>query len=199
LEAHPDYEKLRGEKIVFALERSGRREAAKKEGGEAVAGKPAPDSGVVVAVVGDKKITLSELKKEFANSPPEVQASYTGPEGIKRFLEQYVGVELLYQSALRRGFDQEPNFPEVLQRARKEVLVQRVLDEDIGRNIAITTAEVNRFYNENKMMFGGRLFEQVAQQAAFLLRQKKEQEGYKQLVANLGITEKVQILDDRLK
>jgi len=199
LEAHPDYEKLRGEKIVFALERSGRSEAAKKEGGETSAGKAAQDTGMVVAIVGDKKITLSELKKEFANTPPEVQATYTGLEGIKGFLEQYVGVELLYQSALRRGFDKEPNFPEVLQRARKEVLVQRVLDEDIGRNIAITTAEVNRFYNENKMMFGGRPFEQVAQQAAFLLRQKKEQEGYRQLVAKLGQAEKVQVFADRLK
>ncbi len=198
LDASPEYEKERAEKIVFALERSGRSELAKREGGYA-APTGAADTSRVLAAVGDRKITRAELEKEFSAAPPEVQATYAGPEGLNRFLEQYVGIELLYQSALRRGFDKDPNFPQLMERARKEALVQRVLNEDIGRNMTVTPAEVNRFYNENKAAFGGRPLAEVSQQAAFLLRQRKEQEGYKDLVSRLGKTEKVQFFDEQKK
>ena len=115
LAPHPEYEKERAEKIVFALERSGRTDWAKKETVPSSPPGQAPDTGIVVAVVGARKISRAELEKEFASTPPEVQATFTGPDGMKKFLEQYVGVELLYQSARRRGFDREPNFPEAME------------------------------------------------------------------------------------
>lgn len=198
LDPHPDYEKERAEKIVFALERSGRSDLAKKESKPSSGAQP-PDTGIVAATIGERKITKAELEREFAATPPEIQAAYAGPDGIKKFLEQYVGVELIYQSALRRGFDKEPNFPEVVARARKEALVQRALDEDINRGIRLTPAEVSRFYEENKTMFGGRPLAEVSRQAAYFLRQKKEQEGYKQLVLRLGKAEKVQFFPARLQ
>jgi hypothetical protein len=198
LDPHPDYERDRAEKLVFALERSGRSEFAKQESGYIPPG-GTPDTGEVLAAFGSRRITRAELEKEFAAAPPEVQATYAGPDGKRKFLEQYVSIELVHQSALRRGFDQDPNFPHLMERARREALVQRVLDEDIGRHITITEAEVSRFYDENKAAFGGRPLAEVSQQAAFLLRQKKEQEGYKELVSRLGKAEKVQFFDEQKK
>jgi hypothetical protein len=107
-------------------------------------------------------------------------------------------LELLYESAKRRGYDNDSAALTYARRAQKEYATERVINEEIADRVMVTPDEAKKFYEQNKKQFGGKPFAPVADSVTALVRANKQKELYLQTIQNLWEKEKVQVFDERL-
>lgn len=202
LDPKSEFQKELSQRIVTSYERLGRTDEAKRELEKATALETKPVSAPekeVVATIGKRQITRKELERELQFVPPEVRQNFPDTkEGRRNFLNQYLGLELLYESAKRRGYADDSAAITYGQRAQKEYATERVITEDIAARVAVTPDEVKKFYEQNKKKFGGKPFSAVADSVTSLVRANKQKELYLQTIQNLWEKEKVQVFDERL-
>lgn len=154
----------------------------------------------VVAKIGDRIITLQDLHDEIQKLPQEMQKQYTLPEQKLEFLKQYVAKELLYNTALRRGYDQDPDLLKNLDLMRRELIVQRLVEEEIKGKIKITEAERQLYYESNKDRYakegepgdGGEITRDKIESD---MQREKEQSAYQELMQKALQAQEVQIFD----
>jgi tetratricopeptide (TPR) repeat protein len=174
----------------------------------------------VVAKIGDRLITLQDLHDEIQSLPPDMQKKYESPKEQLQFLQQYVARELLYGTALRRGYDQDQQIREGIDRVRKELMVQKLVSEEVKDKVQISDAECQLYYEAHKAQYevkggqsaagsaaagsGGRAHVGSSQDFATIhpriesdLRKEKEQEAYQKLMQKTLAAEanEVQIFD----
>ncbi len=202
LDPKSELQKELSQKIVACYERLGRIDEAQRELEKATALEPQkglPPAKEVVATIGKRQITKAELEREWQFVPPEVRQNFPNtPDGRRNFLNQYIGLELLYESAKRRGYDSDTAAVTYARRAQKEYATERVMREDITDKIQVTPEETRKFYERNKRQFGGKPFAAVADSVTAFVRANKQKELYLQTIQNLWEKEKVQIFDERL-
>lgn len=99
-------------------------------------------SGTPLMKVGDSTITREMVDQTFLGLPQEEQVKYLDRAGRRQLVDNLVTVELLYQEALRQKLDQEPQVRLKLERARRQILV----DELINRSIM--PADLYRMFQE---------------------------------------------------
>jgi tetratricopeptide (TPR) repeat protein len=153
--------------------------------------------GVVVARIGDRKITMTDLENEIERLPPSVQAQFKDKASKLRFLQQYVGAELLYDTALRRGFDKDKDVMEGAFQMKKQLMINKLLTEQIPQNIEASESEIKLYYDAHKEDFGDKKLDEVKSQIESELKRQKQQEAYNKLVTKMMEAEKVKIYDDQ--
>ncbi len=95
-----------------------------------------------MARVGASSLTRLELE---AQVPGEA-----GPEQRRRFVEDWVRRQLLYQEALERQVHERPRIQRLVEQAREDVIVAAYLDSEFGsRSIEIDPGEVQSYYDGN--------------------------------------------------
>lgn len=110
------------------------------------------ERAMVVAKIGDFKITLGEVERQLASQPAFARARYRTFDKKVEFLNNLVQFELLAMEAQKRGYDADPDV--VL--AMKRAMIQRFTATDLQKLVtasAITDAELQQFYDNNKTMF----------------------------------------------
>jgi len=116
---------------------------------------------------GSVTVTTQDVDAEVAKAPPEVRSQL---ERNRLFL--------LEQLATKRLVPVEADqWAKATKRDAKETEAARVQAYlgSIVAGVAISDAELHRFFDENKSMFGGASFEQVKPQlTSYLLSQKRE-------------------------
>jgi len=153
--------------------------------------------GVVVARIGDREITMTDLENEIEKLPPSVQAQFKDETSKLRFLQQYVGAELLYDTALRRGFDKDKDVVEGVFQMKKQLMINKLLTEQIPQNIEASENDVKLYYDAHKADFGDKKLGEVKSQIESELKRQKQQEAYNKLVMKMMEAEKVKIYDDQ--
>jgi len=162
----------------------------------------------VVAKIGDRLITLQDLHDEIQKLPPSMQKKYESSKEQLQFLQQYIARELLYGTALRRGYDQDQQIREDLDRVRKELMVQKLVSEEIKAKVQISDAECQLYYEAHKDRYqekgsqsaaGGRGvdFTTLRPRVEADFRKEKEQAAYQELMQKTlsGQANEVQIFD----
>ncbi len=104
--------------------------------------------GEPVAVVGDVKLTQGDLDRMLANDAFEEKSV----EARRRAVTRWVNRELLYQEALRRDCDGDPVVRFQLQTARRDILVNALIDR-LQSDSPVTEEQITRFYEENRNIF----------------------------------------------
>lgn len=187
--------------LVICFERMGRSLEAQKQLERSTdldqtsAGKK---GGVVVAKIGDREITMAELEEEIEMLPPSIQEQFKQKKGKLKFLQSYVGSELLYHMALRRGFDKDTEVKEGVARFRKQMMMNKVLAEEIPQDFEISENEIKLYYDAHTEEFEGKKLDEVRPQIEAALKKMKQEEAYNRLVGRLTQAEKVTIFDDQL-
>ncbi len=153
--------------------------------------------GVVVARIGDREITLNELEDEIEKFPPSVQAQFKGKEGKLKFLQSYIGSELLYHTALRRGLDKDKKIKEGVFRFKKQMMINELLDEEIPQDAQISENEIKLYYDAHKDEFKDQKLDEVRSQIESELKKMKQQEAYDKLIKRMMEAERVKIYDDK--
>jgi len=124
--------------LIFALSACAKKEEQK---------------GPYLAKVGTVKITQADLDREMKNLPEFAQALFAGSEGKEKFLDELVKKEMLYQEALKKGLDKNPEFVSKVGDFRKISLVGMLLEQVIEEKAKLTDQDIKDYYEKNKEDF----------------------------------------------
>jgi hypothetical protein len=146
-------------RIIACLERLGKSNAAASLLKEtaSIKGIESPIEslpGDTVAVIGDKVTTTGDLDRFFAyyrqSLPIEEQQKTATLNDKLAFLRDYVKGEVLYNSAKLQNLDQDRQIIEISFIQKKELMIRKLLETEIQKNINITDEQIKSFYDENK-------------------------------------------------
>jgi peptidyl-prolyl cis-trans isomerase C len=98
-----------------------------------------------IAKIGDKIITKDDIQA----IPEAMRQMYLGAEGLERFIVK----QILYQEALKKGIDKDPEYLKMVDYWKKKLLVETLLNKEITEKIIIEDKEVAEYYEKNKERF----------------------------------------------
>jgi len=108
----------------------------------------------VVAVVNGKEIKESDIDAVIDALPQEAQNLRNDEKFRKVVLENLIKEELLVQEAEREGLDKDPKVKEEIERARRQILVQALLQRHVKpKEVSVSEEEMKKFYEKNKKSF----------------------------------------------
>jgi len=202
-----------GKRIVNCLERLQRSQDAQRVLEKETALKPEEikehKPGTVIATIGKKEITQGDLDFEIEQLPPYLQTQLNSRESKIEFLQQYLAEELLYDSAKRKNLENDKEIIEGAFRAKKSLMAQKILREEIQKMVSINQSDIELYYKANKEKYAekdkdGKItrqktFQESAEQVAQDLFQERQQEAYHQLLERLMKAEDVTIYDKRIQ
>ena len=119
-----------------------------------VGGKAKAPTGQVVADVGDREITMRDLRAEAPTlNTTDVNVRHQADQAT---LRNMVGRTILAKAARDQGLDKTPDFEMARKRLEDTLLVQS-LQQKIAKNVpAVTDDEAQRFVSENPDIFAQR-------------------------------------------
>jgi len=147
-----------GSKIVACLERLGRFAQAQysldARSSLDKAGRDEFKGDEVVARVGNDVITLGELDEAIDALPEWMRSAVEDPAQKRAFLEQYVAEELIYQKAKRLELDKDPSVRKQAERATRQLMIQKVLEDEIKAKVKISDDDVDLYYRAHVDRYG---------------------------------------------
>ncbi len=102
-------------------------------------------SGKTLVSVNGKKITEGDV--EFLGKiNPRIKAQLASPAGKKRILDNLVEQELLYQEAVKKGINRDPEVRAKAELYRRVIVAQSLLDKELKE-------EAKKYYDEHPEEF----------------------------------------------
>ncbi len=201
-----------GKRIVNCLERLERSQDAQRVLNKETALKQDEikehKPGEVICTIGDKKMTHGDLDFEISQLPPYMQNQFEEKQQKIQFLKQHIAQELLYDSAKRKGLDKDEEILEGTFRAKKGLMAQKILNEEIQKMINVSEDDVEMYYKANLEKYTekddeGKVtrqksFQEVAQQAANDMIREKQEKAYSLLLERLMKAENVEIFESKI-
>ena len=202
-----------GKRIVNCLERLERAQDAQRVLNKETALKPDEvqehKPGEVIAKIGDKIISQGDLDFEINQLPPYIQSQINNKEKKLEYLQQYIAEELLYDSAKRKGLENDKDVIAAAFRAKKKLMAQKILSEELQGKIDINEADVELFYKANKEKYvekdesgktiRQKAFQECAQQVAQDLYLDRQEKAYRELIIRLNKAENVKIYEQKVR
>lgn len=165
--------------------------------------------GAVVAKIGKQEITQGDLDFEINRLPSYLKPKFNTKEKKLEFLKQYLATELLYDTAKRKGLDKDKEVIEGAFQAKKNLMVQKMLQEEIGQKAKVDKSDVELYYKANKDKYAEKdkqgnvkrqkSLDEVREQVTKDLINEKQQQAYDQLIQRLMRAENVEIYEDRIQ
>jgi tetratricopeptide (TPR) repeat protein len=192
-----------GKNLIACLEKMGRLVDAKRELDKAVdldSVYAAHEGETMVAKIGDVPVFLSDLDNEIQNLPLKTQQQFLGKEGKMEFLNQYIGLELMYRAAVRAGLDADRDVVKKKKSLEKHILIEKYIAEHVVPEINIDTSDVKNYYLANKdEKYGGKTYDEIRTQVFIDYQQEKAQQAFNDYIAKLAAVENVQIFAENIK
>lgn len=107
----------------------------------------------VLATVGSVKITQADYEKELQGLPEYAQVMFEGEGGREKFLDEIIKKEILYQEAVKKGYDKDAEFQKKLDEFRKLTLISQLFEKEIMAKAKVSDQDVKDFYEKNKQDF----------------------------------------------
>jgi len=204
-------------KIVACLEKLGKSVDAEREmskaasltGQEKEEASELKENDIVIARIGDRNITIGEINKEIERFPMPMRDTFKEKGKKMEFLGQYVAGELLYDSAKRRGLDNDKKVIEAFDFSKKQLMIEKLVEEEVDLKLGVPSEEdFKSYYEANKDKYmeekkdeSGKTinlqqdFEQVKDRVKVDCMIMKRQEKIKSLLDGLRKTKDVFIYD----
>lgn len=112
-------------------------------------------SDEVIASVGDWQVTVSEFRetlKSLKETAQEHNLDINNPIIKRRFLDQMVRKEILYQAGKLLGIGQNPQLKEMPEAAQKDAISQ-VMYNTLMKDVQVTENDMQQFYQQNQEAF----------------------------------------------
>lgn len=164
--------------------------------------------GAVIAKIGKRQITTGDLEFEINQLPPYVRSQFDDKSKKADFLKQYIATELFYDTAKRKGLDRDKDVIDAAFQAKKNFMVQKLLQEEISQEVNVDESDVELYYKASKDNYAtkddeGNItsykpLEQVKQNVMQDLIQERQKEAYDRLVQRMMRAEAVEVYEDRL-
>lgn len=199
--------------IVACLERLERSADAQQALAESAALDPTEipkkRPGAVVARIGNREITQGDLDFEISQLPPYMQSEFQDREKKLEFLKGYIATELLYDTAKRKGLDQDKDVIAGTFQAKRGLMVNKLVQEEIAQKIELDEETLQLYFQAHKEHYAVRdddgniieekLYQDVREQVAKDYSQEKFQENYESLVQRMMKAEETQIFERAIK
>ncbi len=164
--------------------------------------------GEVLAEIGERKITQGDLDFEIMRLPVYLQENFKEKAKKQELLKQMVLQELLYDSAKRKGLDQDKEVLDGAFRAKKTMMAEKILQQELKSKVQIEPQDVELYYlahkdkytekDDNGKQVRQKSLQEVQQQAAQDLAMERQQKAYQEYAARLMKAENVKIYDKRI-
>ncbi|MFA5142848.1 MAG: peptidyl-prolyl cis-trans isomerase [Candidatus Omnitrophota bacterium] len=105
----------------------------------------------VLARVSSTVITEKDLKARITKMPAYYQNIVS--KNPKRYVEDIIVETLCYEEGVRRGIDRDKEVKELVNEARKKIVMAKLVKNDVEDKIAVTEDEMKKFYDEHKDEF----------------------------------------------
>jgi len=102
----------------------------------------------VLANVSNKAITTKDFERRIARLPAYYRD--IADKNKKRFLDEYVMETIFYEEAVRKGIDRDREVKDILEEAKKKILITKLLKNEVDDKIQISDGEVTQFYEDHK-------------------------------------------------
>ena len=165
--------------------------------------------GEVVAKIGKRRITTGDLEHELSQLPPYLRTQYNDKSKKIEFLRRFITTELLYDSAKRKGLERDKDVIEATFQAKKEFMAQKLLEDEISKDIDIKDSDVELYYQANKEKYaekdnegkvvGTKPLAEVKTKVMQDVIRAKQKEAYDLLIQRLMRAENVEIFDDKVQ
>ncbi|MBU1078752.1 MAG: hypothetical protein KKH98_15755 [Spirochaetes bacterium] len=188
------------QKIIACLENSGRSREAQLalEASTSLKAEKKRKGERIIAKIDSDMITESDFNRWFDQLPQEIRRNYSSRESKKELLRQYVGQELMYRMAIRKGFQ---NDPEILNKSfeiKKSLIMQKLMQEELLDKIRIGQKEVETYYKANRDRYKKPLQDIISIVKQDIM-QEKIAEKSQEMLSRMIRANSVQIFDDNLK
>ena len=110
----------------------------------------------VLAVVGDKTITVGDFEERVASFPPQVASQLEKKENKIKLLNQMIDEQVLVNEAMRRNYDDKKNFKEELEKQKRGLLVALLLKDEVEEKVSVKDSDVKKYYDDNDDKFSER-------------------------------------------
>lgn len=109
-----------------------------------------PGSEVLVSV-GKDKITVGEFNDRIESLPERYReiVKTRKPE----YMQELINDTLLYQEALRRNLDEDKDAQQVIEEAKRKILIARLIKDEADSSGGVTEEDIAVFYNDNKARY----------------------------------------------
>ena len=116
-----------------------------------------PRSGEIVAAIGERNITMGDLEFEmertFAGLPSDMQPKDITRQDKLEFLKQYLTVELLYNTAKRKGLDREKEVIDGTFQAKKQLMANLLIQQELKDKVTVEDTDIELYYQQHKEEF----------------------------------------------
>ncbi len=107
------------------------------------------EDDVVLARVNDEVLTYNDIIFQI---PPDLRESLT-EEDLRELVETWINTEVLYQSAVKRGLDKEPDVEAMIKWGIKETVAKKLFDSELPSQDDLSPAEIDSIYQLQKDSF----------------------------------------------
>lgn len=165
--------------------------------------------GEVVARIGNREITTGDLQHEMNSLPPFMLSQISDKSKKIEFLTQLIATELLYDRAARKGLDKDPEIIAGTFQAKKNLMVQKLLQEELSSTIDFDEDDLRTYFQANLSKYAAvdettgetrqPSFTEVRQRVTQDYLISKQQSAYKRLIERLIRAEDVKIYEDKIQ
>lgn len=162
--------------IVAQLDKIGNRGQAQRMLEKSVSlGQPASEvePSKIVAKIGDRVVSSDEINDAISNLPPSIASQFSSPQAKLQFARSYIGQQLMFEAALRGGYDKRPQVLERMEVAQREVLANEYFKDNVANRVDISSSDIEIYYEMHKNQFGGEPLDKVRGEVAEAARLEK--------------------------
>lgn len=174
---------------------------------------PQNKPGEVVAVIGDRKFTQGdldfELERTLKRLPPQMRPKELSRDQKIEFLKQYLTIELLYNTAKRKGLDKEKEIVDGTFEAKKMLMAEMLRQQELTDKVKIANTDIELYYEKHKDEFtekdkDGKIkrqktLQEAQEEVAKKVQTEKENEVMNDLFMRMMKAQNVQIYQDKIK
>ena len=111
-------------------------------------GKAGKDGRKVIATVSNRAITIAAFKARIDRLPAYYQRIIKN--NLKRYLDETIMEMLLYEEAIRRKLDNNKEVKEIINEARKKILVSKLVAIEVDDKAKVSEEDIRKYYDEHK-------------------------------------------------
>ncbi len=115
--------------------------------------KETKSEGPVIAEVEGSAITSEDFLKEIGRVPEWAREQFKDDAGKKKFIDELVKRELIYQHAQKMKLDNDADYLSKVKEFKKMTLVSIVLKKEVEEKSAMDESEVRAFFDQNADKF----------------------------------------------
>ncbi len=100
----------------------------------------------VLAEVGDRRITASQLIAFEQRLPAELKTKKSGMDGYRDYLQTIIDKEIFLQEAIKRGLDEAPEVAQKLRKEKAERVLRLLFEREFLSKVRVDEQELRAAY-----------------------------------------------------